>query len=162
MQKRHVLRLVVLILVVAVGAWFRSTSHVPPPATAPEPGAVVTPPAAETPGASGAPAAEPPAGTVAHPEIGFGSPAQLVDHFEKHGAEFRAGSASEYLALAQRLRDRPAGGDVVEATRADGTRCRFDRASGAFLAFDPDLRIRTFFRPNDGEAYFRRQLAREH
>jgi hypothetical protein len=154
MQKRHVLRLVVLLLVVAVGVWFRSTSHVPPPATAPEAGSVVTPPAA---GESAVPG-----GTVAHPEIGFGSPGQLIDHFDKHGAEVHAGSASEYLAMAQRLRDRPAGGDVIEATRADGTRCRFDRANGTFLAFDPDLTIRTFFRPNDGEAYFRRQLGQEH
>jgi pyocin large subunit-like protein len=37
---------------------------------------------------------------------------------------------------------------------------RFDRASGGFVAFDGDGVIRTFFAPNDGERYFRRQARR--
>lgn len=153
MKQRHVLRLVLLLLVAAIGAWYRSTSHVParPPAS----GAVVSAPPLGEPDA--------PAGTVIHSEIGFSSRARLAEHFRKHGGEFHAANEDEYLKLAQTLRDRPAGGDVQEATRSiDGVRCRFDRASGAFLAFDPDLTIRTFFRPNDGEAYFRRQLERSH
>lgn len=62
--------------------------------------------------------------------------------------------------MAQRLRDRPAGGTVLESTRADGIITRFDQETGAFLAFNPDLTIRTFFKPNDGENYFRRQSKR--
>jgi pyocin large subunit-like protein len=93
--------------------------------------------------------------------IGFRDPGHLAEHFQKHGAEFGARSPAEYLRLAQQLRDRPAGGSVLEATRRDGTVTRFDRHSGAFLAFDSHGIIRTFFRPNDGEAYFRRQLSRE-
>jgi len=38
---------------------------------------------------------------------------------------------------------------------------RFDRTSGAFLAFNSDGVIRTFFKPNDGERYFRRQAERD-
>jgi hypothetical protein len=49
---------------------------------------------------------------------------------------------------------------VLEAVRTDGVVTRFDRASGAFLAFDRDLTIKTFFRPYDGERYYTRQLAR--
>ena len=49
---------------------------------------------------------------------------------------------------------------MIEATRADGVVTRFDRDSGAFIAFDPDGTIRTFFKPRDGEAYFRRQRDR--
>jgi hypothetical protein len=113
----------------------------------------------------------PPAGTrgapphvasPAHPEIGFHSRERLIEHFRKHGRDFDARDAESYLRLAQSLRDRGAGGDVIEAVRADGVICRFDRARGAFLAYDRDLTIRTFFKPNDGEAYFRRQLGREH
>jgi pyocin large subunit-like protein len=37
---------------------------------------------------------------------------------------------------------------------------RFDRREGDFLAVGRDGVIRTFFRPNDGEAYFQRQLKR--
>jgi pyocin large subunit-like protein len=59
------------------------------------------------------------------------------------------------------LRDAPVGGDIVEVVRqSDGVISRFDRGSGAFLAADPDGTIRTFFKPNDGEAYFRRQARR--
>uniref|UniRef100_A0A832MMA2 Uncharacterized protein n=1 Tax=Eiseniibacteriota bacterium TaxID=2212470 RepID=A0A832MMA2_UNCEI len=93
-------------------------------------------------------------------EIGFRSPQSLLDHFARHGAELGAATPSEYLALAQALRDAPAGGDVLEAVRADGVVTRFDRATGTFVAFDRDLVIRTCFKPNDGERYFRRQAAR--
>jgi len=93
-------------------------------------------------------------------EAGFRDQQHLREHFQKHGAEFGAGSESEYLRLAQSLRDRPAGGEVLEAVRTDGVITRFDRSTGAFLAFDRDRTIRTFFRPNDGERYYTRQLAR--
>jgi hypothetical protein len=94
------------------------------------------------------------------PEIGFHSHERLKDHFHKHGREVGAASEDDYLRLAQALRDRPVGGDVLELRRADGVYCRFDRASGGFLAFDRDGVIRTYFRPNDGERYFERQAQR--
>ena len=100
------------------------------------------------------------AAASADAETGFRSHARLVEHFEKHGAEFHAASAQEYLRLALALRDRPAGGDVLERVRDDGAITRFDRASGAFIAFDRDGTIRTFFKPNDGERYFDRQARR--
>jgi pyocin large subunit-like protein len=118
--------------------------------------------AAPPPASSAPPTVAGPSDQVAHPEIGFRSDEQLTEHFRKHGREFDAGDAGAYLALAQALRDRAAGGEVVEAVRHDRVVTRYDRASGAFIAFNPDLTIRTFFRPNDGEAYFRRQLERGH
>jgi hypothetical protein len=96
-----------------------------------------------------------------HPEIGFRSPQHLLDHWTRHGREFDATTPSDYLALAQALRDAPTGGSVLERVRADGVVTRFDRATGTFIAFDPDLTLRTCFRPADGEAYFRRQAMRE-
>jgi hypothetical protein len=92
--------------------------------------------------------------------IGFASRRKLEQHYEKHGAEFGAIALDEYLQRAQALRDQPAGGGVLECVRADGVITRYDRSSGAFLAFDADRTIRTFFRPNDGEAYFHRQCRR--
>ncbi len=63
--------------------------------------------------------------------------------------------------MAQTLRDAPAGGMVLEIVRpADGVVSRFDKSNGAFLAFNPDRTIRTYFKPNDGESYFRRQAKR--
>ena len=90
----------------------------------------------------------------------FRSEARLREHHEKHGREFGRVTVAQYLALARGLRDRPLGPRVLEIRRADGTITRFDRDSGAFLAFEPDGTIRTFFKPRDGEAYFRRQGAR--
>jgi pyocin large subunit-like protein len=115
-----------------------------------------------SPAQSPAPAARPigaPATTL-HREIGFASRRKLQEHFEKHGREFGSVSEAEYLGLAQTLRDRSAGGDVLEIIRRDGVITRFDRSSGAFLAFNDDRTIRTFFKPNDGENYFRRQSKR--
>lgn len=92
--------------------------------------------------------------------IGFRSRQRLDEHFAKHGAEFGMISRAEYLRQAQALRDAPVGGDVLEIRRGDGTVSRFDKSSGAFLAFDDDGIIRTYFKPNDGERYFRRQARR--
>jgi hypothetical protein len=92
---------------------------------------------------------------------GFKSKSHLESHFEKHGAELGVASAAEYLALAKALRDAPRSSDVRETVRTDGVVTRFDRKSGAFIAFEADGTIRTFFKPNDGEAYFRRQAERD-
>src|SRR5580692_10677988 len=93
---------------------------------------------------------------------GFHSRAQLDEHFQKHGAEFGAISKAEYLRLAQELRDAPAGGPILEARRPNGEFSRFDRRHGYFGAYNPDGTIRTFFIPNDGERYFRRQANRRY
>lgn len=96
--------------------------------------------------------------------VGFRSRDRWLDHWHKHGSEFRplgVRTADAYLVHAQALRDRPAGGDVLERVRADGVVTRFDRATGTFLAVNDDGTIRTCFRPNDGEAYFHRQAERE-
>jgi hypothetical protein len=93
--------------------------------------------------------------------VGFRTRDRLLDHYAKHGAEFNAQSADAYLVLAQSLRSAPPAGEVLEIVRpTDGVISKFDRASGAFIAFDADSTIRTFFKPNDGEAYFKRQSRR--
>ena len=92
---------------------------------------------------------------------GFRDRKHLDEHFTKHGGEFPGLTKAQYLAMAQTLRDAPVGGNILEIIRAsDGVASRFDKGSGAFLAFDRDGTIRTFFKPNDGEKYFRRQANR--
>lgn len=93
---------------------------------------------------------------------GFRSRQQFDEHFRKHGSEFGNISQQEYLRLAQELRDAPAGGPILEAKRSGGTVSRFDRRRGYFGAYDSDGTIRTFFIPNDGERYFRRQISKSH
>ncbi len=97
---------------------------------------------------------------IRHPKIGFATKQKFLDHFEKHGREFGHITSREYLLMAQDLRDRRAGRSVLEFSRRDGVITRFDRKSGSFLAFNRNLTIRTFFKPNDGEAYFKRQQRR--
>jgi hypothetical protein len=92
--------------------------------------------------------------------IGFADQRRLDEHYEKHGAEFGPISKQEYLRQAQLLRDATPGGPILEAVRNDGVVTRYDRETGAFIAFNPNGVIRTFFKPNDGERYFRRQAER--
>ena len=97
---------------------------------------------------------------VSRPDVGFRTTRRLDEHYAEHGGEFGSVSRDEYLRLAQTLRDRPTGGSVLEVVRRDDTVTRFDRTTGAFVAFERDGVIRTFFRPNDGERYFERQARR--
>jgi pyocin large subunit-like protein len=93
-------------------------------------------------------------------EIGFASRQKFLEHYQKHGREFGDISAEEYLLQAQKLRERPAGKEVLEVVRSDSVITRYDKTTGAFLAFNQDLTIRTFFKPNDGVNYFWRQNRR--
>ena len=92
--------------------------------------------------------------------VGFVNEHRLEEHYEKHGAEFGHITKHDYLHQAQLLRDAAVGGPVLETVRRDGVTTRFDRETRAFIAFNPDGTIRTFFKPNDGERYYRRQAER--
>lgn len=91
-------------------------------------------------------------------DVGFRSQQRLDDHYAKHGREFGNVTKNAYLLMAQQLRDAPISSNIIEARQARGNLARFDRSSGGFIAFDDRLIIQTFFRPNDGEAYFRRAI----
>jgi hypothetical protein len=91
---------------------------------------------------------------------GFRSRRALDEHYAKHGREFGNISEDEYLRRAQALRDTPPGGPVLEADKPGGVVTKFDRRTGYFVAYNADRTIRTFFIPNDGERYFRRQAKR--
>jgi pyocin large subunit-like protein len=92
--------------------------------------------------------------------VGFADPRRLDEHFEKHGAAFGRITRQDYLHQAQLLRDAKVGDPILETVRSDGVTTRFDRQTGAFIAFNANGVIRTFFKPNDGERYFRRQAER--
>jgi len=91
---------------------------------------------------------------------GFRSQRQFDEHYQKHGREFGNISQTEYLRLAQDLRDASVGGPILEAIKPGGVISRFDRRKGYFGAYNADRTIRTFFIPNDGERYFHRQAKR--
>ncbi len=91
---------------------------------------------------------------------GFRTRRQFEEHYAKHGREFGNISAQQYLRMAQDLRDAPPGGPILEAVKPTGVVTKFDRRNGGFGAYNRDGTIRTFFRPVDGERYFRRQARR--
>lgn len=93
--------------------------------------------------------------------VGFANGKRLDEHYEKHGAEFGNITKQDYLHQAQLLRDVAVGGPILETVRHDGVFTRFDRQTGAFIAVNPNGVIRTFFKPNDGERYYRRQSDRD-
>jgi pyocin large subunit-like protein len=109
---------------------------------------------------AGAPADQRSAGKSWGAGIGFADTRRLEEHYEKHGVEFGHITKQDYLRQAQLLRDARVGGPVLETVRADRVATRFDRQTGAFIAFNPNGTIRTFFKPNDGERYYRRQAER--
>jgi pyocin large subunit-like protein len=92
--------------------------------------------------------------------VGFADARRLDEHFEKHGGEFGRITKQDYLRQAQLLRDAKVGDPILETIRKDGVTTRFDRQTGAFIAFNPNGVIRTFFKPNAGESYYRRQAQR--
>jgi pyocin large subunit-like protein len=91
---------------------------------------------------------------------GFRTRRQFEEHFAKHGREFGSITPQEYLRRAQALRDAPPGGPILEAIKPGGVVTRFDKRTGVFGAYNRDGTIRTFFIPNAGERYFRRQATR--
>jgi hypothetical protein len=94
--------------------------------------------------------------------IGFRSRTKLEQHYQKHGREFGSITLNQYLSMAQDLRDAPLSNRILEANQPGGTISRFDRQTGGFTAFDRDLTLRTFFKPNAGESYFRRAATKNH
>ena len=92
--------------------------------------------------------------------VAFADQRRLDEHYEKHGSAFGRITRQDYLHQAQLLRDAKVGDPILETVRSDGVTTRFDRQTGAFIAFNANGVIRTFFKPNDDERYFRRQAER--
>lgn len=79
----------------------------------------------------------------------------LQEHFVKHGAEFGYASAEEYLAGANRV---IASADVLHKLEAeDGDDVYYLEATNEFVIVSTDGFLRTYFKPEDGKAYFDRQ-----
>ena len=79
----------------------------------------------------------------------------LQEHFEKHGAEFSYASADEYLAGANRVVASPEALHKLEAE--DGDDVYYLESTNEFVIVSTDGYIRTYFKPNDGKAYYDRQ-----
>ncbi len=85
----------------------------------------------------------------------FRSAELLESHYQKHGGEFGNITKEEYLLLANQL--------IASSTalrkqeKEDGDTVMYEEESNRFLVLSTDGYIRTFFRPDDGLAYYERQ-----
>lgn len=79
--------------------------------------------------------------------VTWGSLRTLEDHFDRHGADFRAASAEDYAAQAWLFLVR-AIREGLPAKRDDTGVIRvFDPKSGAFAAYNSDGTTKTYFKP---------------
>ncbi len=109
------------------------------------------------------PAADPiPQGvpSVTRPDIGFATPQKLQDHYRKHGREFGEDNRGGIPSAGPG----PPGPVCRRGCSRSGPQRRgrhpFRQKERGLPSFNPDGTIRTFFKPNDGEKYFRRQARR--
>ncbi|MBD5507405.1 MAG: hypothetical protein HDR05_05000 [Lachnospiraceae bacterium] len=79
----------------------------------------------------------------------------LQEHFEKHGAEFGYATAEEYLSGANRVITSP--GVLHKQEAEDGDDVYYLEATNEIVFVSTSGYLRTYFKPNDGKAYYDRQ-----
>lgn len=87
--------------------------------------------------------------------ISFRNENLLNEHYQKHGIEMGFGSASEYEAAAGRVVVNSKSLHKIEAE--DGDDVYYLESSNELVIVSTDGYIRTYFKPNDGIAYYNRQ-----
>lgn len=108
-------------------------------------------------GTSGLPTIGPTAPSAWTAPVWTGGEANAERHWEKHGSEFpEYGSEQAYVAGVHAFLLRPPAGTLVKH-RDNGDTLYFDPASGIFAVRASNGAPRTFFRPNNGMAYWERQ-----
>ena len=117
--------------------------------SAPEPSAPVDQPASQA--ALQAETASPAVDVGLH----WGNPRTLQDHFDRHGADFQAADPADYARQAHAFYAARAQYQVK--TDLDGSLRVYDAQTNAFGAYNPDGTTKTYFKPDNGQAYFYRQ-----
>jgi pyocin large subunit-like protein len=87
----------------------------------------------------------------------WGQPETLIDHFRRHGADFEAKSAREYARMAYDFFRIAEEERLPKKIAPDGTIRIYDRRTNTFGAYNPDGTTKTFFKPRNGEKYWKRQ-----
>jgi len=95
-------------------------------------------------------------------KLRFATKQKLLDHFQKHGAEFGARSADEYLKKARafiaRSADNP---QVLTHITKEGKLYLYDPSTNEFAALSSDGKhLLTYFKPKKRMEYWRKQLCR--
>lgn len=90
----------------------------------------------------------------------WGNLQSLVDHYERHGKDFRATSPDDYAAKAWLfLQHAKAGSWPMKLDDEDGTVRVWNGQTGSFAAYNSDGRTKTYFKPGN-PSYWQRQPGR--
>ncbi len=81
-------------------------------------------------------------------------------HFRRNGRDFDADTVDAYVAKAHDFIRKPPRGTLT-LTRANGDRLLYDPSDNVFAVATREGAPRTMFKPDDGMAYWERQIARE-
>ena len=90
-------------------------------------------------------------------EVRFETPEKMQKHYDKHIDKYGNISISEYIALANELVNAKDTDDIERIVRSDESTAIYRFSTNDFLVITKDGYIRTFFKPDDGEAYWREE-----
>lgn len=93
-------------------------------------------------------------------EVKFETPEKMQKHYDKHIDKYGNISISEYIALANELVNAKDTDDIERIVRSDESTAIYRFSTNDFLVITKDGYIRTFFKPDDGEAYWREEHER--
>ena len=93
-------------------------------------------------------------GTAAN-DISFRNSELLNEHFQKHGVDMGFSSASAYETAAKKVVENSHSLHKIEAE--DGDDVYYLESTNEFVIVSTDGYIRTYFKPDDGIAYYNRQ-----
>lgn len=79
----------------------------------------------------------------------------LNEHFQKHGVDMGFSSASAYETAAKKVVENSHSLHKIEAE--DGDDVYYLESTNEFVIVSTDGYIRTYFKPDDGIAYYNRQ-----
>ncbi len=94
-----------------------------------------------------------PASPYAQQELGFIDEDSLKQHYKKHGIEMGFASADEYVRRANEVIK----GNVLSTRQDDNDIAYFNEESEEFVVVSPQGFIRTYFIPDTGIEYFKKQ-----
>ena len=87
--------------------------------------------------------------------VEFESPKLFARHYEKHQEEFGGITETEYLEKANQFLREPLSEDVEQLERSDGSISRYKFSTNEFLVVTKEGKLRTYFKPTGGVAYWR-------
>jgi 8-oxo-dGTP pyrophosphatase MutT (NUDIX family) len=98
---------------------------------------------------------------------GFPNKQKLNNHWQNgrtHAAEYAPDGITtkeQYEKRAVQLLESPCGNGIKGYKTKDGLICRYDTKKNDFAKGSPEKGVRTMFKPDDGEEYYRRRLEAE-